>query len=74
MKSLKEFVQLNEDIKPYNILLLTHSEATVRDTKSDPGDSGSKLLQDIANNLDITVHMADFVGLEIDKTSTGHTH
>ena len=73
MKSLKEFVNLNEDIKPYNILLLTHSEATVRDTKSDPGDSGSKLLQDIANNLDIKVHMADFVGLEIDKSSTGHT-
>ena len=73
MKTLKEFVNLQEDIKPYNILLLTHSEATVRDTKSDPGDSGSKLLQDIAKNLDIKVYMADFVGLEIDKTSTGHT-
>tara|TARA_R110002096_G_scaffold433446_1_gene652189 strand:- start:538 stop:1611 length:1074 start_codon:yes stop_codon:yes gene_type:complete len=73
IKSLKEFSNLQEDIKPYNILLLTHSEATVRDTKSDPGDSGSKLLQDIAKNLDIKVYMADFVGLEIDKTSTGHT-
>ncbi len=51
MKTLKEFVNLQEDIKPYNILLLTHSEATVRDTKSDPGDSGSKLLQDIAQEL-----------------------
>ena len=73
IKSLKEFSNLQEDIKPYNILLLTHSEATVRDTKSDPGDSGSKLLQDIAIKVGIKVFMADFVGMEIEKSSTGHT-
>ena len=32
MKSLKEFVNLSEDIKPYNILVISHSGAQVRDT------------------------------------------
>lgn len=70
MEKFSSFTE--EKGKPYNILLLTHSEATVRDTKSDPGDSGSKLLADIAKNLDVKVHMADFVGMEIEKTSKGH--
>jgi len=73
MKSLKEFVNLQEDIKPYNILLLTHSEAGVRDTRSEPGDSGSKLIEKIANSLGLKTYVADFVGLDIEKTSSGHT-
>ena len=70
MKSLKEFVSLQEDVKPYNILVISHSAASVRDTGRE-GPS-TPIIDKIAKQLSITIAHADFVGLHITKTSNGH--
>ena len=70
MKSLKEFVSLQEDIKPYNILVISHSAASVRDTARE--EPSTPIIDKIAKQLSITIEHADFVGLHINKTSSGH--
>jgi RimK family alpha-L-glutamate ligase len=55
----------------YEILIITHSQAHVRDT--DSKDSGNQLLfVDQAKKQGITVHTADFPGLEITKDGDSH--
>ena len=55
----------------YEILILTHSQAHVRDT--DSKDSGNQLLfVKQAAKLGIKVYTVDFPGLEITKTKDGH--
>ena len=70
MKSLKEFTNLQEDIKPYNILIIGHSAAGVRDTGRET--PSTPLIIDWAKKLGIKVQYADFVGLHIEKVSDGH--
>ena len=70
MKSLKEFVSLQEDVKPYNILVISHSAASVRDTGRE--EPSTPIIDKIAKQLSITIAHADFVGLHITKTSNGH--
>ena len=44
-KSFKSF--LKEDFEPYKLVILTHSAAGVRDTKSEPAESGTELLKKV---------------------------
>ncbi|RPG04904.1 MAG: ATP-grasp domain-containing protein [Pelagibacteraceae bacterium TMED247] len=59
-KTFKSF--LREDFEPYKLVILTHSAAGVRDTKSEPSESGTELLKKTAKQLGIQVETADFVG------------
>jgi RimK family alpha-L-glutamate ligase len=70
MKSLKEFVSLQEDVKPYNILVISHSAASVRDTGRE--EPSTPIIDKLAKELSIKIEHADFVGLHINKTSNGH--
>jgi len=70
MKSLKEFVNLSEDIKPYNILVIGHSGAAIRDTKRET--PSTPIIDKTAKQLGLNVVHADFVGLHLNKTNTGH--
>ena len=70
MKSLKEFVSLQEDVKPYNILVISHSAASVRDTGRE--EPSTPIIDKLAKELSIKIEHADFVGLHITKTSNGH--
>ena len=55
----------------YEIIILTHSQAHVRDT--DSKDSGNQLLfVQQAAKQGIKVYTVDFPGLEITKTKDGH--
>ena len=55
----------------YEILILTHSQAHVRDTNSkDTGDH--ILLAAKAKKEGIKVHVVDFPGLDIQKKDEGH--
>ena len=68
-RSFKSFLNENND-EPYEILILTHSQAHVRDTDSkDTGDH--ILLAAKAKKEGIKVHVVDFPGLEIKKGKDG---
>ena len=70
MKTLKEFVNLQEDIKPYNILVIGHSAAAVRDTARE--EPSTPIIDKVSKQLGIKISHADFVGLHINKVSGGH--
>ena len=59
-KTFKSF--LREDFEPYKLVILTHSAAGVRDTKSEPAESGTELLKKVGKQIGIQVETADFVG------------
>ena len=59
-KSIKSY--LKEDFEPYKLVILTHSAAGVRDTKSEPAESGTELLKKVGKQIGIQVETADFVG------------
>jgi|TARA_B100000287_G_C20647684_1_gene785734 RimK family alpha-L-glutamate ligase len=69
-RSFKSFLNENND-EPYEILIITHSQAHVRDT--DSKDAGNQLLfvQQAAKE-GIKVHTVDFPGLDIRKKNDGH--
>lgn len=70
MKSLKEFVNLSEDIKPYNILVISHSGASIRDTAREV--PSTPIIDKTAKQLGLNIVHADFVGLYMNKVSNGH--
>ena len=70
MKSLKEFTNLSEDVKPYNILVIGHSAAGVRDTSRET--PSTPIIDKVASSLGIKIAHADFVGLHINKVTGGH--
>lgn len=70
MKSLKEFVQLSEDIKPYNILVISHSGASIRDTARET--PSTPIIDKTAKQLGLNVVHADFVGMHMNQTENGH--
>ena len=70
MKSLKEFTNLSEDIKPYNILVIGHSGAQVRDTARET--PSTPIIDKTAKPLGLNVVHADFVGMHMNQIENGH--
>jgi len=67
-KTFKSF--LREDFKPYNILVISHSAASVRDTARE--EPSTPIIDKIAKQIGIKISHADFVGMHINKTNSGH--
>ena len=70
MKSLNEFVNLYEDKKPYEIVVISHSAAGVRDTSREK--PSTPIIEKWAKKLGIKLYHTDFVGLRTEKVDNGH--
>ena len=70
MKSLSEYINLQENVKPYEIVVINHSAAGVRDTSREK--PSTPIIDKMAKQLNIKVHHADFVGMRVEKVEGGH--
>ena len=68
MKTLKEFVNLQEDIKPYKLVLFQNTNEEVRDVSNTNDKSDLwKIFTDSAKKSGVEVHRVDFNGLRIER-------
>ena len=67
MEKFRDFItEAKED--PYNLVLLTHSAAGIRDTKDEPTQSGTEIIQSKGKSMGIKVFVGDFVGAYTKKS------